>query len=155
MLTPDFILRMDRLETEARESREFRHKRNEKMISLFDEERIFRIELGEEVDKLRENQSTLEKMHQELMIYLKGSLGYSGAIEEHIQDRRRLEALEDLVKTHGKAVEYMALDHERIKELQREHVKLKSFMGGIIFMATLAGGVFTFLWQAIISYFQR
>ena len=155
MLTPDFILRMDRLETEARESREFRQKRNEKMISLFDEERIFRIELGEEVDKMRENQSTLEKMHQELMIYLKGSLGYSGAIEEHIQDRRRLEALEDLVKTHGKAVEYMAKDHERIKILEDRFKGQTGFIAGAMFAGTVAGGIFTFLWQALAAYIQR
>lgn len=86
--SPDFVDRLVKIEEEIRESRKYRNERNESYSKVIDEIRISIYEHDEEIRELRD-------MHKEVIDALRGVMGRSGLISEHIIQEERITALEN------------------------------------------------------------
>lgn len=86
--SPEFVDRLVKLEEEIRESRKYRHERNEAYSKVLDEIRLSIYEHDEELRELR-------SMHKELIDALMGVMGRTGLIAEHGIQEKRIEALEN------------------------------------------------------------
>ena len=85
---PEFVDRLVKIEEEIRESRKYRHERNEAYSKVVDEIRLSIFEHDEELRELR-------GMHKEVIDALKGVMGRSGLIAENIIQEERIKALEE------------------------------------------------------------
>lgn len=88
MYSPDFIERLYKIEEELRESKKYRHDRNEAYSQVMDEIRVSIYEHDNELKELR-------GMHKELIDALMGVMGRSGLISETIAQEQRIKILED------------------------------------------------------------
>jgi hypothetical protein len=87
MHSPEFISRLEKIENEMRESRKYRHERNEAYSNVLNEIRVSIMDHDEELKELR-------GMHKEVIDALRGVMGRTGLIKETANLEVRVESLE-------------------------------------------------------------
>ena len=123
--TSELTHRLRQLEGDIKMAAQEREERNAAIASVIDGERMSRLQMQDQLDRLEVSTTSLTRsmrelaeMHRDVMIYLKGGIDEgSGLIHEHREDRRRITSLEE-------------------KELKRN-----SFMAGVGAVAGLFGAL--------------
>lgn len=116
MTSPEVINRLEAIEREQTEAREMRHERNEHIVTVVDQLRVEHLSLLEDHKDAVARLGRIEAAVERLVGAMEGTLGFSG-----------------IVATQQEQGD----DIQELKDWQRD---IKGFIGGMMFVAAIAGG---------------